>query len=89
MAGCQLYSVSASTGEISAQPKKARQVSSPAQDGPQLAIDTVSLPGTYPRATYLVRMQARGGTVPYHWRVEKGDLPPGLKLEDDGALLRG
>ena len=24
--------------------------------------------------------------MPYHWRVEKGDLPPGLKLEDDGTL---
>ncbi len=86
MTGCQLYSVSASTGHIGPQPKKAGQESRPAQDGPQFVIDTVSLPGTYPRATYLVRMQARGGTLPYHWRVEKGDLPPGLKLEDDGTL---
>jgi hypothetical protein len=31
-------------------------------------------------------MQARGGTLPYHWRVEKGDLPPGLRLDDDGTL---
>jgi hypothetical protein len=23
---------------------------------------------------------------PYHWKVEKGDLPPGLRLEDDGTL---
>jgi hypothetical protein len=86
MVGCQLYSVSASTGQIGAQPKKARQASSPAQGGPQLVIDTVSLPATYPRAAYSVRMQARGGMLPYHWRVEKGDLPPGLKLEDDGTL---
>jgi hypothetical protein len=86
MAACQLYSVSASTEKIGAQPKKARQTSSPAQGGPRLVIDTASLPGTYPRATYMVRMQARGGMLPYHWRVEKGDLPPGLKLEDDGTL---
>jgi hypothetical protein len=86
MAGCQLYSVRASTEEIGAQPNKALQAPSPAQGGPQLVIDTISLPGTYPRATYLVRMQARGGTIPYHWRVEKGDLPLGLKLEDDGTL---
>jgi len=84
MTGCQLYSVGASTERI-AQPR-ARQASSPAQGGSQLVIDTISLPGTYPRATYLVHMQARGGTLPYHWRVEKGDLPPGLKLEDDGTL---
>ena len=63
-----------------------RQTSSPTQGGPQFVIDTLSLPGTYPRATYLVHMQARGGTLPYHWRVEKGDLPPGLRLDDDGTL---
>jgi hypothetical protein len=86
MAGCQLDSLGASTEQIGAQPKKMRQASRPAQDGQQLVIDTVSLPGTYPRAAYLVRMQARGGTLPYHWKVEKGDLPPGLRLEDDGTL---
>ena len=86
MVGCQLYSVSASTRQIGALPKKARQTSSPTQGGPQLVIDTLSLPGTYPRATYLVHMQARGGTLPYHWRVERGDLPPGLRLDDDGTL---
>ena len=86
MVGCQLYSVSASTGQIGALPKKARQTSTPTQGRPQLVIDTLSLPGTYPRATYLVHMQARGGTLPYHWRVEKGDLPPGLRLDDDGTL---
>lgn len=85
-AGCQLYSVSASIAHTGPRPKKAGQESRSAQDVPQLVIDTVSLPGTYPRATYLVHMQARGGTLPYHWRVEKGDLPQGLKLEEDGTL---
>jgi Putative Ig domain len=82
-AGCQLYSVDASTEQNSGQPP---QASSPVQDAPQLVIEIVSLPGTYLRATYLVRMHARGGTTPYHWKLEKGDLPPGLKLEDDGTL---
>lgn len=85
MAACQLYSVSTSTEQIGAQPE-APQASSRTQGGPQLVVDTLSLPGTYPRATYLVHMQARGGTLPYHWRVEKGDLPPGLRLDDDGTL---
>jgi hypothetical protein len=44
------------------------------------------LPETYPRASYEVRFHARGGVPPLHWRVEKGALPPGLKLEDDGLL---
>jgi len=26
------------------------------------------------------------GIPPLHWKVEKGELPPGLKLEDDGTL---
>ena len=86
MVGCQLYSVSASIAHTGPQPRKAGQESGSAQDVPQLVIDTVSLPGTYPRAMYLVHMQARGGTLPYHWRVEKGDLPQGLKLEEDGTL---
>jgi hypothetical protein len=85
MTGCQLASLNAST-QPSGAPWQAQQATGAAQDGTRLVIDTVSLPGTYPRATYLVRLQARGGTLPYHWKVEKGDLPPGLKLEDDGTL---
>jgi len=29
------------------------------------------------------RLQAKGGVAPYHWRVIKGALPHGLRLEDD------
>src|SRR6195256_2469691 len=85
MTGCQLTSLAASSKQGSAQPQT-EQATRPAQGGTRLVIDTASLPSTYPRATYLVRLQARGGTLPYHWKVEKGDLPPGLKLEDDGTL---
>lgn len=44
------------------------------------------LPETYPRANFEVRFRAHGGVPVLHWRVEKGALPPGLKLEDDGLL---
>lgn len=44
------------------------------------------LPNTYPHASYEFRFVARGGVSPLHWRVEKGSLPPGLRLEDDGFL---
>lgn len=44
------------------------------------------LPDTSPRANYLVHLTARGGTSPHHWRVEKGALPPGIKLDDNGVL---
>jgi hypothetical protein len=51
-----------------------------------LVIDTALLPETYPHANYSMRLQQHGGTPPVHWKVEKGALPPGLKLEDDGTL---
>jgi hypothetical protein len=44
------------------------------------------LPDTYPLADYELRFHARGGVVPLHWKVEKGTLPPGLKLDEDGLL---
>jgi hypothetical protein len=57
-----------------------------APDSSPVIIDTLSLPGTHPRAAYSVQLRARGGAVPYQWKVETGDLPPGLRLEDDGTL---
>jgi len=53
-----------------------------------LAIDDhFTPPKTYPRARYYFMFQARGNSVPpLHWRVEKGALPPGLNLEDNGVL---
>ena len=44
------------------------------------------LPDTYPGAGYEARLFARGGVPPLHWRLEKGALPPGIKLEDTGLL---
>lgn len=58
----------------------------PELQGGQLVIEDLSPPKTYPRATYEVRFRARNGTIPYRWKVEKGDLPPGLKLDEDGTL---
>jgi Putative Ig domain len=44
------------------------------------------LPDAYPRTPYEYRFHARGGVPVLHWRVEKGTLPPGMKLQDDGLL---
>jgi hypothetical protein len=44
------------------------------------------LPDTYPEASYEVRFLARGGVPRLHWKLEKGALPPGIKLEEDGLL---
>src|SRR4029077_19997094 len=44
------------------------------------------LPDTYPHANYELRFRAHGGVPVLHWKLEKGALPTGIKLEDDGLL---
>jgi hypothetical protein len=44
------------------------------------------LPDTYPHGSYQVPLVAVGGVPSLRWRVEKGALPPGIKLEEDGLL---
>ncbi len=57
------------------------------QEGPGLVIENDSeLPDTYPHAGYELRFRAHGGVSVLHWRLQKGSLPPGIKLEDDGLL---
>ena len=34
----------------------------------------------------MARLQASGGTEPYHWRILRGSLPQGLGLSDDGVF---
>src|SRR5579864_2643376 len=57
------------------------------QDGTSLVIENDSpLPETYPQANYEVHLRAHGGVPVLHWRLERGALPRGIKLEDDGLL---
>jgi hypothetical protein len=37
-------------------------------------------------ASYGVTLQAAGGEPPFEWSLESGNLPPGLSLEETGAL---
>jgi hypothetical protein len=58
----------------------------PPQTPSGLFIDTDSnLPDTFPHAPYQFRFHARSQGS-QHWRLLKGALPPGMKLEDDGFL---
>lgn len=53
----------------------------------KLVIKSVpNLPDTRIGSPYRFRLFAMGGSQPFHWRVEKGSLPPGVKLNDDGLL---
>jgi hypothetical protein len=52
-----------------------------------LVIEPAELPVTYPHAPYLKRLILRGNSVPVlRWRIERGTLPPGIKLDDNGEL---
>ena len=59
------------------------------QGDQELMIDNDSdLPNGYPGRHYELRFHARGAVSGLRWKVEKGALPPGLILDDNG-LLRG
>ena len=63
------------------------QSANPPQQTPTMVMMNESvLPETYPRAEYEYLFHVRGGVPPHHWKLEKGALPPGLKLEDSGIL---
>jgi hypothetical protein len=78
------------------EPAQARESQTPAQTAPApsttenenelFILNPSDLPDTYPKARYEVHFNARSGVTPLHWRLEKGALPPGLKLQDDGLL---
>jgi len=82
MTGCQLEFTQAVGAEAGGQ-----QTPEAVQSEPGVVIENESdLPETYPRAAYEVRFRAHGGVPVLHWRVEKGVLPPGIALEDNGLL---
>jgi hypothetical protein len=52
-----------------------------------MVIEPGELPGTYPHGLYQVNLRARGNFVPVlQWKVEKGALPPGISLDENGVL---
>ena len=57
------------------------------EQGPGLVIENDSeLPETYPQGPYELRFRAHGGISVLHWKLQKGSLPTGMKLEDNGLL---
>lgn len=57
------------------------------QEDPGLSVvNDSSLPEASPLGSYEVRLSARGGAAPLHWRLDNGALPPGIQLESDGLI---
>jgi hypothetical protein len=84
MAGYRLDLVNAAGQQADGQ---AVAPSPPAQSDAGLVIENDSeLPDTYPHGSYEMRFRAHGAISTMHWRVEKGALPQGIKLEDNGLL---
>jgi hypothetical protein len=81
---CQIDRVSAREAGDRADPPSAPEQA--ADDGRLLIQNDSQLPDTYPHATYSLLFHAQGGGSGLHWRLEKGALPPGLKLEEFGLL---
>jgi hypothetical protein len=82
MAACQLGLANA--GDQQSEVPGARAAP---EQGPGLVIENDSeLPDTYPHGSYELRFRAHGGVSVSHWKLQKGSLPPGIKLEDDGLL---
>ncbi len=78
----RIESVQASNGSRAAQEPAAAPRSDPA-----IVIQNESqLPDTYPYAPFEVRFRVHGGVPTFHWSLEKGALPPGIKLEEEGWL---
>lgn len=58
----------------------------PASGPPPLAITTTSLPNAYLQQHYRYQLMANGGVKPLRWRLEKGKLPPEIRLDEFGLL---
>jgi hypothetical protein len=54
-----------------------------------LAILNETLPQLVVHTPYSVQFLAQGGTPPYSWSIEKGELPPGLRLDPKAGALSG
>jgi aminopeptidase N len=52
-------------------------------------IVTTDLPSGSQFAAYAETLSAKGGTVPYRWKVESGDLPDGLELDSLTGIISG
>jgi len=49
-------------------------------------ITTTSLPDGLVGASYNVTLTATGGTLPYSWNLQSGNLPDGLSLSSVGVI---
>jgi hypothetical protein len=82
---CALVCVPGMTAVAAGQSAAGQSADAKPEDG--LVIEPEGLPATYPHGAYQVNFHARGNYVPVlRWKVERGALPPGMRLEENGEL---
>src|SRR5258708_6888411 len=70
-----------------AQGQASAQTRAEPKDDSGVKIANKELADAYPRVAYREVFVAQGNYVPtLHWKVEKGTLPPGIALDDNGEL---
>jgi hypothetical protein len=57
--------------------------------GNAVSVTTSSLPNGSPNVAYSATLTAAGGSIPYHWSVITGSLPPGLALNATTGQISG
>lgn len=89
MAACQLDSANAAPREADAQGDlQADAQATPTQAESGLIIEADrELPNAYAHRHYEFRFHAHNGVSVLHWKLEKGALPLGMRLDDTGLLL--
>jgi hypothetical protein len=58
----------------------------PAGSNSQLSVKSGPILKAFLRAQYHEQLQAQGGSAPYTWKLEQGDLPHGISLDRSGIL---
>jgi Putative Ig domain len=87
MAACQ-FDMAKAADTLGGAQADTQAASTPAQGETGLIIEgDRELPDAYAHRHYEFRFHARNGTSVLHWKVEKGALPPGVKLDETGLLL--
>jgi hypothetical protein len=81
MSACQLGFARGDDAEV-----QGTTAAQPGQQGGVVLENESQLPDAYPHRHYELRFHAHGAVSVQHWKVEKGALPPGMKLDDNGLL---
>jgi hypothetical protein len=74
---------------VQAQPMHAQSDPRQANESTLAITNDSNLPDTSPAVRYEVHLQAQGGTAPYRWHLDRGTLPPGIKLLEQIGVLDG